>query len=64
MRMQLAAAAMAAVFAGTASAEPIQLKYAFPGAPQALIYTQAMVPWAEQVTRSPRARSRSSCSPA
>jgi TRAP-type C4-dicarboxylate transport system substrate-binding protein len=49
--MQLATAALAAALASAASAEPAQLKYAFPGAPQALIYTQAMVPWAEQVTK-------------
>jgi TRAP-type C4-dicarboxylate transport system substrate-binding protein len=51
MKFRFAAAALVAAFAGTASAEPLLVKYAFPGAPQALMYPQAMVPWAEQVTK-------------
>jgi TRAP-type transport system periplasmic protein len=43
------AALCAALSTSGVMAETIQLKYAYPGAPQALIYTQAMVPWAEQV---------------
>ena len=48
----LAAALGVAALVAPACAEPIELKYAFPGAPQALIYTQAMVPWTEQVKQS------------
>jgi TRAP-type C4-dicarboxylate transport system substrate-binding protein len=35
-----------------AQAEPMQLKFAFPGAPQAPIYTQGVVPWSEEVTKA------------
>ena len=46
-----AALAVAGAAASAASAETMQLKYAYPGAPTALIYTHATVPWAEQVTK-------------
>lgn len=52
MKIQAVAASLVAVIAGAASAEPVLLKYAYPGAPQALIYTQAMVPWAEEVNKA------------
>ena len=52
MRTTAAFCAAIAVLAPlAASAEPIELKYAYPGAPQAFIYTEAMVPWAAQVTK-------------
>ena len=46
------AALCAALSTSGVMAEPVELKYAFPGAPQALIYTQAMVPWTEQVKQA------------
>jgi len=49
MKLAVLAAALFAAGTTAASAEPVQLKYAYPGAPQALIYTQAMVPWTEEV---------------
>ena len=47
-----AVAVAAAAASGAASAQPMQIKYAYPGAPQALMYSQAMVPWAEEVTKA------------
>ncbi len=48
----LAAAALALPAARPAAADPVQLKYAYPGAPQAEIYSNGIVPWAKEVEKA------------
>ncbi len=52
LAIPLAAAALAAAAPAPAGADPIQLKFAFPGAPQAAIYTHGVVPWTKEVEKA------------
>ena len=45
------AAALAAVIVTPALADPVELKFAFGGPPQAALYSQGIQPWSEQVSK-------------
>jgi len=47
----LIAASIAAVVSNAAIAEPVQLKFAYPGPPQAKTYAEGVLPWLEQVNK-------------
>jgi TRAP-type C4-dicarboxylate transport system substrate-binding protein len=47
----LVAAALLATTVAPARAEPVQLKFAYPGPPQAKTYSQGVLPWLEQVNK-------------
>lgn len=48
----LMATTVATGVSATTRSEPIQLKYAYAGSPASLAYTEAVVPFAEQITRA------------
>jgi TRAP-type transport system periplasmic protein len=48
----IVAAAAWIVSASLASAEPVQLKFAYPGPPQSRIFTDGVVPWSEEVNKA------------
>lgn len=54
MKLAIAAILTASTMAAAAptSAAPVELKFAFPGATQARIYTHGIVPWAKEVTEA------------